>query len=180
MEITPKNFMSNNIGWQIRSAVDQDADNLSKLRLQIDGETENLDREKGEAYIDEIGFKKMIGEDRLSGNSLFLVAEANGKLVAFSRCAGTKLKRTFHQTEFGVGVLKEKWGNGIGQNLLNESIRWADANGVEKITLKVLETNKKAIALYEKFGFEVEGVLKKDKFLSDGNYYDTVLMGRCR
>lgn len=178
MWIASKDFSSTKKRYCIRTATEEDANNLSKLRLQIDGETENLDREKSEDYIDEAGFIKLIKRDRESGNSLFLVAEENGKLMAFSRCAGSELKRTSHQTEFGVGVLKEYWGHGMGQNLLNESIRWAEADDIKKITLKVLETNKKAIAIYEKYGFEVEGILKKDKLLSDGNYYNTVLMGR--
>ncbi|CAM3863619.1 Acetyltransferase [Cohnella lubricantis] len=45
--------------------------------------------------------------------------------------------------------------------------------------MNVLETNTKAIQLYEQFGFEMEGVLRKDKRLSDGRYYNTVVMGRC-
>ena len=32
--------------------------------------------------------------------------------------------------------------------------------------------------LYQSLGFEIEGILKKDKILSDGNYYNTVVMGR--
>ncbi|HCF51897.1 MAG TPA: GNAT family N-acetyltransferase, partial [Bacillus sp. (in: Bacteria)] len=31
---------------------------------------------------------------------------------------------------------------------------------------------------YKKLGFEVEGILKNDKRLSDGKYYNTVVMGR--
>lgn len=44
--------------------------------------------------------------------------------------------------------------------------------------LNVIETNEKAISLYQKNGFAVEGVLKKDKRLSDGNFYNTIVMGR--
>jgi ribosomal protein S18 acetylase RimI-like enzyme len=146
--------------------------------LQIDGETENMDREKGEAYIDETGFKKIIEEDTERENNLFLVVEVNERIVGFSRCEGNELKRTSHKVEFGVCVLKEYWGYGIGQNLLKESIHWADSNGIKKITLSVLETNGRAITLYKKYGFEVEGILKNDKVLSDGNFYKTVLMGR--
>lgn len=178
MLVAQKDFSSKNLVYSIRAATEQDAFNLSELRLQIDGETENLDREKGEAFIDEAGFRKIIERDRAGGNSLLLVAEANGKLAAFSRCTGNGLKRTSHQTEFGIAVLKEFWGYGIGQNLLTESLRWADAAGIKRISLKVLETNTKAFALYEKHGFEVEGFLKKDKLLSDGEYYTTILMGR--
>lgn len=88
------------------------------------------------------------------------------------------MKRFSHKIEFGVCVLKEFWGYGIGKNLLKESISWADSNGIKKITLNVLETNEKAIKLYQKLGFEIEGILKKDKILSDGNYYNTMIMGR--
>lgn len=46
------------------------------------------------------------------------------------------------------------------------------------MTLNVLETNDKAIKLYEKLGFEIEGILKNDKRLADGKYYNTIIMGR--
>lgn len=162
----------------VRSATEKDAKNLSEVRLQIDGETENLDREKGENYIDELGFKLLIKEDAENSKNLFLVAEVNERIVGFSRCEGNNLKRTLHKVEFGVCVLQEYWGYGIGKNLLKESIHWADINGIEKITLNVLETNNKAVELYKRYGFEVEGILKKDKILSDGKYYNTILMGR--
>ena len=153
---------------------------MSDLRLQIDGETENLDREKGEAYIDESGFKQIIKDDTERLNNLFLVAEVNGSIVGFSRCEGGKLRRISHKAEFGIGILKEYWGYGIGKNLLKETVYWADSNEIRKMTLNVLETNEKAIKLYKGFGFEVEGILKKDKMLSDGNYYNTILMGRIK
>jgi ribosomal protein S18 acetylase RimI-like enzyme len=178
MKVNQKEFYFNNLRYIVRSAIEKDAKSLSEIRLQIDGETENLDREKGEAYIDESGFKQIIKDDTESINNLFLVAEVNERIVGFSRCEGNKLKRISHRVEFGVCVLKEYWGYGIGKNLLKESIHWADSNQIKKITLKVLETNDKAIKLYKKYGFEVEGILKKDKILSDGNYYNTILMGR--
>ncbi|MDP4085292.1 MAG: GNAT family N-acetyltransferase [Bacillota bacterium] len=178
MRILQKEFYIHPLHYIIRSAKEDDAKNLSEVRLQIDGETENLDREKGEAYIDGSGFKRIIKDDTESPNNLFLIAEVNGRIVGFSRCEGSKLKRSSHKVEFGVCVLKDYWGYGIGKNLLNESILWADINEVKKITLNVLETNKKAIRLYKGFDFEVEGILKKDKKLSDGDYYNTILMAR--
>lgn len=178
MRVKQKEFYINKLTYIVRSAIEIDAKNLSEVRLQIDGETENLDREKGEAYIDESSFKQIIKEDTESISNLFLVAEVNDRIVGFSRCEGNKLNRMSHKVEFGVCVLKEYWGYGIGKNLLKESIHWADTNEIKKITLNVLETNDKAIKLYKKYGFEVEGILKKDKILSDGNYYNTILLGR--
>lgn len=178
MKVNPTEFYVNNLRYIIRSAMEKDAKNLSEVRFQIDGETENLDREKGEAFIDELGFKQIINDDTESIINLFLVAEVNERIVGFSRCEGSKLKRSSHKVEFGVCVLKEYWGYGIGKNLLKEAVNWADLNEIKKITLNVLETNDKAIKLYKKYGFEEEGVLKEDKLLSDGNYYNTILMGR--
>ncbi|MBB6452377.1 ribosomal protein S18 acetylase RimI-like enzyme [Salirhabdus euzebyi] len=178
MNINQKEFDVNRLRYVIRSAKVEDGKSLAKVRLQIDGETENMDRKPGEAYIDELGFRQLIQEDTISKSNLFLVAEVNGKIAGFSRCEGNSLKRTAHKVEFGIAVLKEFWGHGIGKNLLQQSIDWADNNGIKKISLSVLETNEKAIILYKKYGFEVEGRLKNDKFLSDGKFYDTLVMGR--
>ena len=88
------------------------------------------------------------------------------------------LKRSAHKAEFGLAVLKAFWGYGIGGNLLKETVLWADETGIMKITLNVMDTNDKAIYLYKKMGFVSEGILKKDKQLSDGKFYNTVVMGR--
>ncbi|WP_088043139.1 GNAT family N-acetyltransferase [Bacillus sp. EAC] len=178
MKINKREFYSNGISYIIRSAIEKDAKELSEIRLQIDGETENLDREQGEGFIDIPGFEEIIKTDTEGKSSLFLVAVIHDKIVGFSRCEGKQLKRFSHKVEFGVCVLKDFWGYGVGKNLLKESISWADSSEIKKITLNVLETNDKAIELYKKLGFEIEGVLKKDKVLSDGNYYNTIVMGR--
>ncbi|WP_410982791.1 GNAT family N-acetyltransferase [Bacillus cereus] len=178
MIINKQEYDVNGINYTIRSALHKDAKELSELRLQIDGETENMDREKGEAFIDTSGFEDVIKTDTESPRNLFLVVIVNDQIVGFSRCEGFYLKRFSHKVEFGVCVLKEFWGYGIGKNLLQESISWADANGIKKIALNVLETNGKAITLYKKLGFEIEGVLKNDKRLADGQYYNTIIMGR--
>ncbi|MCR8979886.1 GNAT family N-acetyltransferase [Brevibacillus laterosporus] len=179
MIINKQEFFVNGISYTIRSAIEKDAKDLSELRLLIDGETENLDREKGEAFIDVPGFERIIKTDTENKRNLFLVAVVHDRIVGFSRCEGNHLNRFSHKIEFGVCVLKDFWGYGMGKNLLKESIFWADSNGIKKITLNVLETNDKAIKLYKKLGFEIEGILKKDKLLSDGKYYNTIVMGRC-
>ncbi|MEH7493188.1 GNAT family N-acetyltransferase [Neobacillus niacini] len=180
MLVNSNEFTINGLRYIIRSAMEKDAKSLSEVRVQIDGETENLDREQGEAYIDESGFKQVIKEDSERANNLFLVAEVDDRIVGLCRCEGSQLKRSSHKVDFGVCVLKDYWGYGIGKRFLEESIHWADANGIKKINLNVLETNDKAKKLYQTYGFKVEGVLKNDKILSDGNYYNTILMGRFR
>jgi ribosomal protein S18 acetylase RimI-like enzyme len=178
MIVNKEEYSINGLSYTIRTAHVTDAKELSKLRLQIDGEIEYLDREQGEGFIDVVGFEQLIKNDTENTRNLFLVAEVQDKIVGFSRCEGNSLKRFAHKVEFGVCILKDYWGYSIGKNLLKASIAWADSNEIKKMTLNVLETNDKAIKLYEKLGFEIEGVLKKDKVLSDGKFYNTIVMGR--
>ncbi|MNC40116.1 putative acetyltransferase YhhY [compost metagenome] len=178
MYIESREVQRNGLSYTIRSAGEQDAAELSGLRLQIDGETENLERRQGEGFIDAHGFAGIIRADTEASRNLFLVAEVQGRLVGFARCEGNSLSRNAHKVEFGICILQEFWGYGIGYSLLQQATAWADANGVVKISLTVLETNEPAISLYRKFGFETEGILKKDKLLADGTYYSTLMMGR--
>ncbi|RWZ58601.1 GNAT family N-acetyltransferase [Halobacillus fulvus] len=178
MVIASKEYHVRDLQYVIRTAEVEDSQALADVRLQVDGETENMDRVRGEAYLDAEALKGIIEKDSQSARSLFLVAEVNGEIAGFSRCEGSELKRMAHKVEFGVGVLEAYWGYGIGKHLLKESIQWAEETGVKKMTLNVLETNKKAIKLYHTYGFEIEGMLRKDKVLSDGQFYNTLLMGR--
>ncbi len=180
MLIPPRDFAFGSLTYTIRNAKETDAKTLSGIRLRIDGETEHMDREPGEAYMDEAAFQALIREDAERPHNLFLVAEAEGSLVGFSRCQGSTLRRFSHRVEFGICVLKAYWRYGIGKTLLKQSVAWADETGIKKMMLSVLETNTKAIALYERFGFKAEGTLSMDRLLSDGKYYDTVIMGRVR
>jgi len=183
MIVEERKCLLKGLAYTVRSARAEDAAALSEVRLRIDGETEHMDREAGEAYMDAAAFERLILEDRARERNLFLVAETeDGRIVGFSRCEGVYLKRLAHKAEFGVGVLRDYWGYGIGTSLLRESLAWADSDaaGIRKMTLSVLSANAGAIRLYERFGFQVEGVLKRDKLLSDGRFYDTVLMARFR
>lgn len=178
MGTTSANTASPGPNYSIRQAIPADAIQLAGLRPQIDGETEYMDREPGEDNLDAAGWQSVIKDDRKKANHLFLVAEADNQIVGYSRCAGSQLKRLCHHAEFGVCVLQAFWGLGIGTALLKQSILWAETQRLQKLTLQVLGTNTDAIRLYSRYGFVQEGILRGDKKLSDGRYYDTILMAK--
>ena len=76
-----------------------------------------------------------------------------------------------------VAILKEYTGKGNGTKLMNTLEKQAIENGINRLELEVSEKNKFAISLYEKLGFEVEGV-KRRAFLVNGNYENELIMGK--
>ena len=178
MVIQSKIIKNEKISYIIRCPEQEDAEELSKLRVKIDGQTENLYREPGEGLLTKEDFEKLINEDNADERTLFLVVEADNKIVGFTRCEGNKLSRFKHKAEFGICIEKEYFGYGIGKVLLENVLMWADNVGIKKISLTVVETNIKAINLYKKYGFIEEGVLRNDRLHKDGSYYNTIIMGR--
>jgi hypothetical protein len=111
MVIKNKRIESQSLTWLLRCPTKYDAIELSKLRLKIDGETENLDRESGEGLLTPEDFEKLIYEDSIAEKTIFLIAEVQGEIVGFTRCEGNKLSRFSHKAEFGIGISKEYWGD---------------------------------------------------------------------
>jgi RimJ/RimL family protein N-acetyltransferase len=69
------------------------------------------------------------------------------------------------------------WGKGYGTDLLRSAL---DASfggwGMHRIGVRVDEANDKALALYQRFGFKLEGRLREAAFL-DGQHADILLLG---
>lgn len=177
MEILAERISSNKIDWTLRCAKPEDAGVLSVLRVKLDGETPYFDREAGEDFLSEVDFEVIITSDLESPKDLFLVAEVQGEIVGYCRCIVNKLKRFNHQASFGIGILQNFCGNGIGKAMLEKCLLVSEEVGLEKVALSVMENNLSAIKLYETLGFVREGVLVKDKKVNN-IYYNTLLMAR--
>lgn len=88
--------------------------------------------------------------------------------------------RKRHSGSIGLMVHKEFQGNGIGTALLEKAIDLAD-NWLllHRLELCVFQDNEKAIKLYGKFGFKVEGI-KIDSVCKDGSYVNELCMARIK
>ncbi len=119
-----------------------------------------------------------IAEVALSLNSLFLVAEANTsrKLIGTLTCGGGTLQADHHMTALGIYVAKGWRDQGVGNALMQRCIEWANASRVvERVELEVYAHNARAIHLYEKYGFEREGI-KRHLYYQNGTPIDMLIM----
>jgi ribosomal protein S18 acetylase RimI-like enzyme len=106
-----------------------------------------------------------------------LVADLDGAVVGYVKLRqATELESSRHVLHVaGLAVDPRHQGRGIGRVLMQAAIDEAERRGARRLTLRVLEPNKRAQRLYESLGFDVEGVQREEFFL-DGRYVDDVLM----
>jgi L-phenylalanine/L-methionine N-acetyltransferase len=77
----------------------------------------------------------------------------------------------------GLAIDPAQSGKGFGKIMLEAIIAHTKAQHFLRLELSVAAENLKAISLYEKAGFEKEGILKKYSHLkSEGRFMDEVMM----
>lgn len=102
------------------------------------------------------------------------VVVGKGSLEQFSRI------RRSHCGGIGMAVAQDWQGQGIGRQLLTALLEVADNwMKLRRVELTVHADNQSAVILYEKLGFETEGLLR-DYAIRDGQFTDALTMARIR
>ena len=161
---------------EIRRAKASDAQAILEFCKAVGGESDNLTfdgRGLPVTLEQETEFLKAMEEP---DKQFFFVAWEDGEIVGTCSYAGFTRERLAHRGEIAISVRKALWGRHIGSQLMETALAMAkDIAGAEIISLEVRSDNKRAIALYEKFGFEKIGCFKG--FLKiQGQWVDCDLM----
>jgi RimJ/RimL family protein N-acetyltransferase len=80
-----------------------------------------------------------------------------------------------HVGRLGMGLLLAHRGQGYGGQLAVATIDAARKAGIERVELEVFATNAAAIRLYERLGFQREGLKRRCRKLA-GVYDDSIIM----
>lgn len=90
------------------------------------------------------------------------------------------MPRRKHVGAIGIAVRDDWQGKGVGTALMAAVVDLADNwLALTRLELEVFADNANAIHLYEKFGFEKEGLMKWSAF-REGRYMDVWAMARLR
>jgi L-phenylalanine/L-methionine N-acetyltransferase len=117
--------------------------------------------------------------DTLQPNVTSLVAVLNGTIVGNAGMTQSAGRRS-HAASIGMGVHDDYQRRGIGRALLGELVAIADDwLNIKRLELTVYTDNPGAIALYESFGFEREGLHRAFAFRA-GCFVDAYAMARLR
>lgn len=160
------------IDINIRPVELQDYTDISRIR-KMAGVMENIlaSPEESEKKIK----NKIIN---ITENDYWYIAELNGQVVGVAILNRYGNPRKKHVGQITIMVDKNYHSQGIGNALMKELINLSDnILGLRRLELFVFVNNKKAINLYEKFGFKEEGV-QKYSALKNGEYADELMMAR--
>ena len=115
------------------------------------------------SYPDENSFNpeqeaRFLEEKTKSTNEIEIIALVDGKVVGTAgiEAVGAKYK-VRHRAEFGISILREYWGLGLGRALTEACIQCARNAGYLQLELNVVAENERAVALYRNIGFEEFG-----------------------
>ena len=104
-----------------------------------------------------------------------LALNARGDVVGWCDIVRDQREGYTHRGGLGMGLLPDYRGHGLGEKLMRATIDAAVEMGMERIELEVYPSNQRAIRLYERLGFRLEGVKRKARKL-DGKYEDDCFM----
>ena len=104
--------------------------------------------------------------------AMYLVAKENNQVIGY--IGSWMIVDECHITN--VAVLSSYRRKGIASKLVKELIKYCNENGFSYMLLEVRLNNISAQRLYEKFGFNVDGIRKGYYKNPDGTYDDAILM----
>ena len=109
--------------------------------------------------------------------SIPIVAECDDRIVGYA-----SIFKFPDQSRKGIGdiviYLHQDFHNvGLGTTMTERLIRLATKDNMHRISLSVVKENTPALALYRKFGFQIEGICKDAFHGRGGKYHDIVNMG---
>ena len=160
-----------------RRALVEDAEKIVAFYNFVGGETTYLSFEKDEYPLN---VEEQIASIKaLEGNqtNIMLMAMDGDEIAGIATINSSHKIKARHEGELGIVVAKKYQGQGSGTELIPQVIDWARGNGVTtRIRLDQRADNPKAVSLYMKFGFIVEGCCRNSTLLN-GQYYDLYIMG---
>jgi putative acetyltransferase len=153
----------------IREATTADFDHWFQLYDSVAAEGRWI---AGESPSDRAARQRAFDASISDPDAASFLAEADGGLVG---SLGVEVRGGI--ADLGMMVDPSWRGRGVGSALMEACIAWATRHGAHKLVLEVWPHNTAARGLYDKYGFEPEGLFKRHYRRRNGELWDAVRMG---
>ncbi|MEE4198450.1 MAG: GNAT family protein [Bacteroidales bacterium] len=127
--------------------------------------------------LEKIWFEKAISDISNKRYLFSIIYNENNQLIGYFQLTDVN----FINRNANLGIVigeKDYQEKGLGKEIMQLGLDYGfNYLGLYKIFLEVLTNNKKAIRLYEKVNFQIEGE-KKQHFFWNNKYYNILLMSK--
>ncbi len=168
--------LSDNTVLTISKASIEDASDIVNFLNEVAGETDFLTFGFNDFFITPTEEKKIIKSCLEKNISLMLVGKLDNNIISQLFLQRSDKARLWHFGEINITVSKEHWGKSIGRHMLAAAIEWALNNNISKLQLQVRTDNTRAISLYQKLGFVIEGKITRSIKINS-IYFNDYIMG---
>lgn len=162
----------------IRELNPTDAEKFLAMNKQLDQETSFMLYEPDERQTTVEQQQKML--ERLSKqerSQFWIVEDDKENLGGFLAIIGQSNWRNRHSAYIVIGILKAYQGQGLGKKLFYQMEEWAKEKEFHRLELTVMKHNNRALQLYLKMGFEIEGV-KRNSLRVNGEFVDEYYLSK--
>lgn len=161
----------------LRRAVAADAGALIDLIRSIDREAPFALRAPDEALGTAEQMREMIEVADELENQLLLVAEAERALIGYLFAQGGGFRSVAGVVTVKLGVRAAWTRKGLGMRMMAEAETWARGVEIWRLELTVVTENRAAVRLYDKRGYEREGVKRNSVRIGD-RLHDELMMAK--
>ena len=167
----------------VRPIAVTDAQAYVDLLAWLDGESFYPVVNLIERSMDATDWRRTIGDLLERRERIILVAEETDEATGISRKLVGFLSTTpdwFGDDEglrIVIGIREAFTGQGIGTRLFTALDAWARGAGIRRLHLTVETDNARALALYHKMGFQVEGQVR-NALQIQGRWFDDYIMAK--
>ena len=161
----------------LRSGTQQDGQAVLDVFIRAHEQTDYL-----LTYPDEVTFTaqeegEFLAKKTASDNEIEILALVDGKVVGTAGIEQVSPKAKLrHRCDFGISILEDYWGLGVGRALTAACIACAEKAGYEQIELEVVAANERAVRMYQKAGFVEYGRNPRDFKSRFTGYQEVVYM----
>lgn len=152
----------------------EDAKAILEFTKKVGSETDNLTFGAEGLDITPEEEASFLREMQNTPNAVFLCAWKDDELIGTGFLGGMH-KRMRHRARLAISILKSEWNKGVGSAMMDKLIGFAKERSIEIVELEVRCDNKRAMHLYEKYGFRHIGT-SPAFFKVNGEYIDFELM----
>ena len=161
----------------MRNGAGEDGAAVFEVFNKTHEETDNMRTYPDENSYDADKESEFLQKAADSENEIEILAVVGGNLVGTAGIfrIGAKDKQK-HRAGFGIGILRDYWGLGIGTALTEACIECARKAGYTQVELEVVSDNGRAVSVYEKCGFAEYGRNPRGFRKRTGEYQELIYM----